>query len=286
MRRGATTTHDEEAGDGVEANDGPELKRQSPVSERITFAIFLVILTASVVFLATVADPSAHKVHPAVQQQPLALAASVPSAATGVQQLQLPAAILPPPLPPTPTPTAAPSINKLAELRRLSDHCVALIKDVRALKHSGAVMEVDVRALAAVQVLQTALRQLLALRFGDDNPTILIEMLLTFPASMPDIAEKGAEGRVVIEMAPIAHAPYSVYNFLEVVRRFQSGAFHRNAGHVLQAMVNLKQPTSALDHFNDIGGGNLAFQEYSPEFPHKQYTLGYVFHPLPLLSHA
>jgi hypothetical protein len=32
-------------------------------------------------------------------------------------------------------------------------------------------------------------------------------MVLTFPESMPDFQEKGADGRIVIEMAPIALVP-------------------------------------------------------------------------------
>ncbi len=39
--------------------------------------------------------------------------------------------------------------------------------------------------------------------------------------------------------------------------------FHRNAGHVLQAQVRSQAQ-------------GLAFQEYSPLFPHKQFTMGYA----------
>ena len=49
-------------------------------------------------------------------------------------------------------------------------------------------------------------RLLSAVRFGP-HPTILVEMVLTFPESMPDFQEKGADGRIVIEMAPIALVP-------------------------------------------------------------------------------
>ena len=44
---------------------------------------------------------------------------------------------------------------------------------------------------------------------------------------------------------------------------FKGGKFHRNAGHVLQASVK-------------GSGKGLAYQEYSPEYPHKQFTLGYA----------
>ena len=118
-----------------------------------------------------------------------------------------------------------PTISKLKQMALLNKKCLALIKDARDLKWSGAVMETDERALQIISHLQDELRKLLTMRFGE-NPTILVEMLLTFPPSMPDFAENGAEGRIVIEMAPIALVPYSVYNFLEIVRRFQKGRSH------------------------------------------------------------
>ena len=46
----------------------------------------------------------------------------------------------------------------------------------------------------------------------------------------------------------------------------QGGAFHRNAGHVLQAFIaggRAKTPS-------------LAFQEYHPGFPHVKHTMGYA----------
>ena len=115
-----------------------------------------------------------------------------------------------------------PTIPNLKQMALLNKKCLALIKDARDLKWSGAVMETDERALQIISHLQDELRRLLTMRFGE-NPTILVEMILTFPPSMPDFAENGAEGRIVIEMAPIALVPYSVYNFLEIVRRFQKG---------------------------------------------------------------
>ena len=64
-------------------------------------------------------------------------------------------------------------------------------------------------------------------------------MSLVFPDSMPDIDTTGRDGRIVIELGPLEYVPYSVYIFLEVVRTFKSGAFHRMAGHVTQALVRL-----------------------------------------------
>ena len=174
---------------------------------------------------------------------------------------------------------AVPTLSKLKEMALINKKCISLIKEVRDMKGRGVVMETNEQALQLTNRLQNELRKLFAMRFASESLTnpILVEMLLTFPSSMPDFAEKGATGRIIIEMAPTALVPYSVYNFLEIVRRFKSGAFHRNAGHVLQAMANLGPPASAFDRFT--GGGSMAFQEYHPGFPHKKFTLGYAGRP-------
>lgn len=48
----------------------------------------------------------------------------------------------------------------------------------------------------------------------------------------------------------------------------------RNAGHVLQATANTDVPIKGM-----------AFQEYHPDFPHKQYTMGFAGMSLLLLVH-
>ena len=75
-----------------------------------------------------------------------------------------------------------------------------------------------------------------------------------------------------MELNSIEYVPYSVYNWLEIVRRFESGVFHRNAGHVLQAQVSLKNAAEG-DLFK---GQGLAYQEYNKMAPHKKLSLGYA----------
>jgi hypothetical protein len=63
--------------------------------------------------------------------------------------------------------------------------------------------------------------------------------------------------------------PYAVLTFLDMVTgEWKGGAFHRNAGHVKQVTVKGQHP-----------GFPLAFQEYSPAFPHKKFTLGFAGRP-------
>lgn len=233
--------------------------------------IFAVILFLCALFFATVGSPASNKAREVVSistPKPLEAVVIAPPVDTDQQQLRGSSSVI---VSDTPVPT----LTKLREMALLNKEALRLIEETRKMKWSGVVMETDEKAIQLTSQLQSELRKLLTMRFGE-NPTILVEMMVKFPPSMPDFAEKGAEGRMVIEMGPIAHVPYSVYNFLEIARRFKSGAFHRNAGHVEQAMVNLAN-LGATDHFH--GGGSLAFQEYSPLFPHRQFTMGYAGRP-------
>jgi len=92
-------------------------------------------------------------------------------------------------------------------------------------------------------------------------------------------------GAITIEMAPIDDLPHAVHWFLEQVdRKFYDGfSFHRNAGHVVQAgaIVNFlsgdHKPSE--NGFRNAGYHSLLFQEYSDNFPHKKYTLGFAGRP-------
>ena len=139
-----------------------------------------------------------------------------------------------------------------------------IIENVRMLKRSGVVMETDENAKAKIAILQEEVKELVYLEYGHGPFTVLME--LEFPSTMPDYNEKGKNGEITIQLAPVDVVPYSVYYFLEIVKNFKGGAFHRVAGHVLQTMVN-------------GNGDGLAFQEYSPLFPHKKLTLGYAGRP-------
>ena len=61
----------------------------------------------------------------------------------------------------------------------------------------------------------------------------------------------------------------------------KGGSFHRNAGHVLQAMLTLKESSEESGH----GGNAMAFQEYDARVPHEQFTLGYAGQNCYLMSY-
>ena len=158
-----------------------------------------------------------------------------------------------------------------AELEAKAAQKVAdLEQKVRAIKQTGVIMETDNESLALTTQLQDATRTLIQSRYGNFPQTATpyrIKLDLEFQSTIPDFDAKGKDGTVVIELAPISLIPYSVYNFLEIARTWKKGAFHRNAGHVLQAIArsDVKQ--------------SMPFQEYSKEYPHKKYTVGYAGRP-------
>lgn len=144
-----------------------------------------------------------------------------------------------------------------------------LDQQVRAIKATGVIMETDPESLKVTSELQNVARRLLVAKYGK-HESYRVRVDLEFPPTIPDYNThpSGKYGTLVIEMAPIDLIPVSVYTFLEVARTFVSGAFHRNAGHVLQVKVRSKEIKQ-----------HLPFQEYSKEFPHKKGTTGYCGRP-------
>lgn len=157
------------------------------------------------------------------------------------------------------------AVNEIYD-EELEEKVIELDAKVRAIKATGVIMETDEKSLQVTEQLQSATKELLKVRYGDHN-AYRVKVDLEFQPSIPDFAEKGKDGTIVIEMAPINLIPVSVFTFLEIARTWKGGAFHRNAAHVLQATANSGVTKS------------LPFQEYSPEFPHKLGTTGYCGRP-------
>ena len=86
---------------------------------------------------------------------------------------------------------------------------------------------------------------------------------------MLDYDSAGRDGTIRIQLAPVSLVPYGVFYFLEMVRNWGSGSFHRMAGHVLQAQASAKSGKYS----------SLANQEYSADFPHVEGTLGFAGRP-------
>ena len=152
----------------------------------------------------------------------------------------------------------------------------ALDEQVRARKKTpGVIMETDEEGLQLTQALQQATTELLQHRYGANitqRTQFRVVVDLIYPKIMiHDPDSDSTVGQLTIELAPIALVPCSVFYFLELVRTYQGGEIHRNAGHVLQ----ISAQSGATSHPRKA----MPFQEYSPDFPHVQYTTGYAGRP-------
>jgi cyclophilin family peptidyl-prolyl cis-trans isomerase len=109
-----------------------------------------------------------------------------------------------------------------------------------------------------------------------------VEVMLAFD---PDSKLEGDATRFVLELAPVDDMPHAVHWFLEQVdnKLWDKCAFHRNANHVIQAgpVGNfLTAPNEGLSKkFKDSGFDSVLFQEYSDNYKHYKYTLGYAGRP-------
>ncbi|KAJ1449090.1 hypothetical protein M885DRAFT_470588 [Pelagophyceae sp. CCMP2097] len=179
---------------------------------------------------------------------------AVPPAPPGYEALP-PAPLAPPPLSSLPAPPA-PTLEEL-------DQAVAAARPaVEAMRRTKVDMSTDPSARALTATLQNASLALLRARYGP-GPTYTLDVHLTFPESMG-----GGDSTLVVETAPNWMMPHAVYIFLDaIVTKRGSAAFHRNAGHVLQAFVRA------------TGAKGLAFQEYDARFQHVKYSLGFAGRP-------
>jgi len=158
-------------------------------------------------------------------------------------------------------------LSENSAIEKLEKRRLELDTQVRDIKATGIIMETDKKSLEVTRDLQDVTRFMIKAKYGN-HPHYRVKVDLEFQSSIPDFDTNGPDGTVVIEMAPIEYIPVSVYNWLEIARTWKSGAFHRNANHVLQATTHARAVTESL-----------AFQEYSPKHPHKKGTVGYCGRP-------
>mmetsp|Transcript_23618 Transcript_23618/g.44944 ORF Transcript_23618/g.44944 Transcript_23618/m.44944 type:complete len:507 (+) Transcript_23618:242-1762(+) len=89
----------------------------------------------------------------------------------------------------------------------------------------------------------------------------------------------------VVECAPLDLMPHAVHLFLEQVMHglWNNAWFYLNGPHVLQggpqAQEGEEDEGAAFNRFKNLGLDTLAFPEYSTEYPHVQFTLGYTGRP-------
>lgn len=107
---------------------------------------------------------------------------------------------------------------------------------------------------------------------------IRVEIELEFPGSHN---LKEGPNTIIMEMAPLDMMPHSVYMFLEMVdsKLFDGCSFILNAMHVIKAAPLPYDGSSAaakVRSFAAKGLESVAFREYSPDFPHDKYSVGFA----------
>lgn len=123
-------------------------------------------------------------------------------------------------------------------------------------------------------------QDLLRLRFGPEPYTVELQLQLPAEAGVQET------GTVTLEMAPAELMPVAVLLFLDHVDRgaWNGCSFIRNAGHVLQSGVAGERCDRSKFHNRHGGMRSIPFLEYSPKYPHEQFTIGYAGRYIPLLS--
>jgi cyclophilin family peptidyl-prolyl cis-trans isomerase len=110
---------------------------------------------------------------------------------------------------------------------------------------------------------------------------IRVKLELEFPGEENLKGGVGGPTVLVFEMAPLDLMPHSVYMFLEMVHAglFDGCSFILNAMHVVKAAPLPYDGSSAsqkVKAFTKLGLETVAFREYSSEFPHEQFTVGFA----------
>ena len=149
------------------------------------------------------------------------------------------------------------------DLQNAVDELDAQVRHYKKQPH--VIMETDPEGLKLTKALQQATHKLLVKRYGRHTFRVRVDVI--FPEVITATDGLPESDYLLIELAPIDLIPCSVYNFLEIARTWKSGAFHRNANHVLQVNTH-----SAVKE-------SMPFQEYSHEYPHKKWTTGYAGRP-------
>jgi cyclophilin family peptidyl-prolyl cis-trans isomerase len=102
-----------------------------------------------------------------------------------------------------------------------------------------------------------------------------VEIELIFPGHL------SGPTKFVVEMAPIDIMPHSVFTFLEMasLELLNGCSFILNAVHVIKEAPLPYDGSPAFDKkeaFEESGLESVAFREYSDDYPHKPYTLGFA----------
>jgi cyclophilin family peptidyl-prolyl cis-trans isomerase len=94
--------------------------------------------------------------------------------------------------------------------------------------------------------------------------------------------DNNSHGSFVVEMASLESMPHSVNHFLHMIdhKLWDDTIFMQHVSHVIQTSPkDYKTYESVEGRFYEAGLTHLSFQEYSREYPHDEYTLGFEGRP-------
>lgn len=98
----------------------------------------------------------------------------------------------------------------------------------------------------------------------------------------------------IIEMAPLRTVPHAIHLFLEQVEHglLNKAFFYLDSAHVIQGGPSVSRQEEAAAHargedwertganpYKDLGLDSLAFPDYSDEFSHQKWTIGFAGRP-------
>jgi len=120
-------------------------------------------------------------------------------------------------------------------------------------------------------------------RFGDGP--YQVEFAVVFPGEDPEKNRRF----FVVEMAPVTVMPHAIHLFLEQVSHglWDNAWFYINGPHLIQVGPQAEDESEdeeearkiAVQPFKDEFLDTLSFPEYSADFTHKPWTLGYTGRP-------
>lgn len=116
-------------------------------------------------------------------------------------------------------------------------------------------------------------------RYGP-GPRYYIELKITFDPESNVYDEQLATSEdlntIILETASANLMPHSIFLFLEMVTHgvYNGAPFHRNAVHLVQAGPGVAATTEKEPSLQ-----NVIYQEFSSEFPHEKYTVGFPGRP-------
>jgi cyclophilin family peptidyl-prolyl cis-trans isomerase len=187
---------------------------------------------------------------------------------------------------------------QFARHRRMSKEDTDLLEHVamlqEELEHTTSSLEAELNRRIQMEKEAKEIKQAapeltdVALKIQDDQRRLYRTLILDRYGTGPHFVEfavhvwedgTAERGYFTVQMAPLEYMPASVFLFLEQVNNtlWDGSSFHINAPHVLLAQPLSMRPVEEhpVSKMERMGLARLPFPEYSKEYPHEPYTLGF-----------